>query len=259
MATSSQRRTKDAHRHHLGMLPQPEARVVQEPSSSVQHNGRPRTQIRVTMETDELKAMGILLCQLHHTLGEVTNSEVTSVDVWFLALACENYGVDPKDKDLVGWFKKWHKKYSTTNLLDSDYKTLVYHRQLLYPSWVFDHAFLFARLTKELVYGSEGANHLHPQPPAYHRSRDLFNRVARIVGSATCPCRQNMTFEYLRELHRIGVWPFEEYMPRNSISDLLGRLYLSDSDEMRPSTGRGRPRRAIAAVGDDVVALSCES
>ncbi|RAL14379.1 uncharacterized protein BO97DRAFT_340628, partial [Aspergillus homomorphus CBS 101889] len=54
--------------------------------------------------------------------------------------------------------------------------------------------------------------------------KDLFARIAFVFKQSQAPCCERTVFEFLRELQRIYVWPFEECMKRSSIDDLIDRL-----------------------------------
>lgn len=72
--------------------------------------------------------------------------------------------------------------------------------------------------------------------------RELYAEVGDIVNNGECSCKELTTFEYLRELGRIEVWPLEDSMRNQSIQEMLERLSLFDEKNMRsytnPRTGK---------------------
>ncbi|OJJ96891.1 hypothetical protein ASPACDRAFT_46419 [Aspergillus aculeatus ATCC 16872] len=213
--------------------------------------------VKITLQDDHIVAMEILLRKLHGTLDAMSVKEVSVADVWHLVLACDKYGLNPKD--FQAWFASWaeHAETQIKKLYDGD--ELKYYRQILFPSWATGHAALFAEATMSLVYGSEEhivernptkvhqmhlpprmlreANERRPRPPPHIAHKGLFDWIATILRSPTpSPCCERTVFEFFRELQRISVWPFEDCMRHSSIDDLVFRMRLFNAREMRAYT-----------------------
>ncbi|PYI16945.1 hypothetical protein BO99DRAFT_424316 [Aspergillus violaceofuscus CBS 115571] len=209
----------------------------------------------ITLQNDHIVAMEILLRKLHGTLGAMSVTEVSVADVWHLVLACDKYGLNPKE--LRGWFASWAKHAATQ--IDTLYgrDERIYYRQTLYPSWATDHAALFAEATQSLVYRSEThiternptkVDRMHLPPRILQQMnavrgrlrniahKGLFDRIARILQVSSAPCCERTVFEFFRELQRISVWPFEDCMRHCSIDDLVFRMKRFDASKMRGYT-----------------------
>ncbi|RDK41618.1 hypothetical protein M752DRAFT_267116 [Aspergillus phoenicis ATCC 13157] len=179
---------------------------------------------KITLE-DNCKGMEVLLRSLHGTLEDMPLDSVTIAGTWHVIMSCD--------------------------------------KEAMYPCFVFDHASAFQEVTKRLVYKSVGhitesnptdIRQMHLPPRIIQQinaargrlrvilHRELYAEVGDIVNTGECSCKELTTFEYLRELGRIEVWPLEDSMRNQSIQEMLERLSLFDAKNMRsytnPRTGK---------------------
>ena len=86
--------------------------------------------------------------------------------LWFLVEAIDYYELDIHD--FKGWFGTWCEKTNASKLEP---------RQLLYPTWRFDHAKGFAQYTRTLAYESTG--HITEKNPTKLYQLHLPSRLMR--------------------------------------------------------------------------------
>ncbi|GLA02321.1 hypothetical protein AnigIFM60653_001724 [Aspergillus niger] len=213
---------------------------------------------KITLE-DNCKGMEVLLRSLHGTLEDMPLDSVTIAGTWHVIMSCDKYNID--QKRLSSWFKNWWRHETQKQINTFHY--MRFAREAMYPCFVFDHASAFQEVTKRLVYKSVGhitesnptdIRQMHLPPRIIQQinaargrlrvilHRELYAEVGHIVNTGECSCKELTTFEYLRELGRIEVWPLEDSMRNQSIQEMLERLSLFDAKNMRsytnPRTGK---------------------
>ncbi|BCR98421.1 uncharacterized protein AKAW2_40104S [Aspergillus luchuensis] len=217
---------------------------------------------RVTLEEDNCTGMEVLLRSLHGTLKDMPLDSVTVPGTWHVIMSCDKYNVD--QKSLSSWFETWW-KHESQKEDTKDYYT-EFSRKMMYPCFVFDYAHGFQSATKELVYESVGhiteknptdIGRMHLPPRIIQQinaargrlrtilHKGLFETLGNLANDGKCSCKELTTFEYLREMARIHVWPLEDCMKAESINQMLERLRLFDATKMRkltdPLSGKVRP------------------
>ncbi|GKZ26919.1 hypothetical protein AbraIFM66951_005147 [Aspergillus brasiliensis] len=214
---------------------------------------------KITLEEDNCTGMEVLLRSLHGTLEHMSLDSVTIAGTWHVIMSCDKYNVD--QKRLSAWFKNWWKHESQKPVNKIRYARFA--SEVMYPCFVFDYAPGFQEVTKRLVYESIGhitennptdIRQMHLPPRVIQQvnaargrlrtilHRELYDKLGQIVKTGKCSCKELTTFEYLRELGRIQVWPLEDSMRNQSIQDMLGKLSLFNANNMRsytnPKTGK---------------------
>ncbi|PYI31593.1 hypothetical protein BP00DRAFT_446416 [Aspergillus indologenus CBS 114.80] len=187
----------------------------------------------ITLQDDHIVAMEILLRKLHASLGAMSVQEVSVADVWHLVLACDKYGLSPKE--FRGWFASWAKHAATQ--IDTLYgrDERIYYRQTLSETHIternptkVDQMHLPPRILQQMnAVRGRLRNIAH---------KGLFDRIARILQVSSAPCCERTVFEFFCELQRISVWPFEDCMRHCSIDDLVFRMKQFDATKMRGYT-----------------------
>ncbi|KAL8794612.1 MAG: hypothetical protein Q9195_002808 [Heterodermia aff. obscurata] len=203
-------------------------------------------------ELDEVPIVSfeILLRELHPNTQASHAENISILNVWQLLGLTKKWLL--KTAFLNPWFAKWYssQRYEKIDLdtPEEEYEPtaldVLEQRQLLFPCHRFDHAEGFARATRFLAYHVRG--HIEEDNPIEHDdlhlpvfttrllnsarfrlglilSRDL-HKVNKTLLKATCKCKGNTLWGYEKELERIGIWPFEDTVSRNSIDGLLQRL-----------------------------------
>ncbi|OJJ66348.1 hypothetical protein ASPBRDRAFT_665892 [Aspergillus brasiliensis CBS 101740] len=218
---------------------------------------------KITLEEDNCTGMEVLLRSLHGTLEHMSLDSVTIAGTWHVIMSCDKYNVD--QKRLSAWFKNWWKHESQKPVNKIRYARFA--REVMYPCFVFDYAPGFQEVTKRLVYESIGhitennptdIRQMHLPPRVIQQvnaargrlrtilHRELYDKLGQIVKTGKCSCKELTTFEYLRELGRIQVWPLEDSMRNQSVQDMLGKLSLFTANNMRsytnPKTGKVETR-----------------
>ena len=134
----------------------------------------------VQLHNTHVNAMNIWLRAIHG-LGWFNSPDVPLSTMWYLAREGDKYML--MNNLLRGWFEDWIRNHQSM---------LALHSQLIYPTWIFDHATEFARVTKALAYGQEG--HIHEENPTRLR---YIHLPARIIGtysfSTIMSCSFNLT------------------------------------------------------------------
>ena len=106
--------------------------------------------------------------------------------MWYLVHEGDKYGF------LNNLLRKWFEDWITNNqLIPSQYP------QLMYPSWIFDHAKGFARVTKALAYGEPG--HIHEDNPTPLQDIHLPYRILGAhCSSVNANCSSMLTQKFSR-------------------------------------------------------------
>ncbi|KAL2866131.1 BTB/POZ domain-containing protein [Aspergillus lucknowensis] len=210
---------------------------------------------QITLEEDNITAMRVMFQCLHEIPGETSLSagripldSVSMEEVWHLVRVCDKYLAEKKAGAVHQWFVSWYHAQD---------KDLLFYRAVLLPCWAIDNPVAFQRSTMNLVY--ESPCHILEHNPTEHtelhlppriiqqlnaargRLRNilhngLFNSLTQLLSAHGCSCREKTVFNYLRELHRIEVWPLENTMKHASINDMLDRLDDFNSENVRPAS-----------------------
>lgn len=96
-----------------------------------------------------ITALEIILRKLHNTLDQKPVGDASLVDVWCLIFDCRKFHICPKN--LTQWFDAWctHKESQADPGME-----LSFYREILLPSCALEHATIFARATRALMYQS---------------------------------------------------------------------------------------------------------
>ena len=129
----------------------------------------------VTLEEDNIKAMGVWFAYLHDKLSEISDDSVSTADIWHIISCGDKYDFDRKH--LATWFVHWcdgkmKEERDTRN-------PYLLTRQLLFPCYSFNYAHGFQELTKVLVY--EYSEHITEQNPTSLCHMHLPRRVIRKI------------------------------------------------------------------------------
>ncbi|KAK4692165.1 hypothetical protein P7C71_g4984, partial [Lecanoromycetidae sp. Uapishka_2] len=161
---------------------------------------------------------------------------ITSValsEMWHLTAAIDYYELNVTDFD--AWFAAWYQRCNPKMLQP---------KNLLFPTWRFNHAKAFAEWTKYMAY--HGVGHVTEMNPTklytYHlpsriiqqlnaakgRLRTVLHRglfePCELLFSANCDCRKETLFDYQKHLFDIGVWPLETVFQKTCMSEILTNL-----------------------------------
>ncbi|KAK0513132.1 hypothetical protein JMJ35_004118 [Cladonia borealis] len=154
-------------------------------------------------------------------------------EIWHLVAAIDYYDLDITKFN--PWFAAWYSECNTQ---------LLKPRELLFPTWRFDHAKGFARWTRYLAYEEKG--HITEANPAklwsYHLPGRIIQQLNAAKGrlrtvlhrglfrpcehlfSANCKCRKETLYDYQKHLVDIDVWPLETVFQRTPMNEILDRL-----------------------------------
>ncbi|ODH50745.1 hypothetical protein GX48_03061 [Paracoccidioides brasiliensis] len=216
-------------------------------------NGKQQTGKKemITLNKDTIKSIEVWFRLFHSELASDHLPSIQIVDVWYIIIAGYKYGFDRND--MAPWFVKWF--YTK---IDQIFSNIIHCRQMLFPCYYFNFANGFQVLTSSLVYeDTDNISENNPTPfhhvglPAVVPKRlnaarqhfrkiihkGLFNHLETIVSSATCECKEQTVFNYLRELKRIKVWPLESTFQDTSVRDMVDRCINFDESNMSPGGG----------------------
>lgn len=146
----------------------------------------------ITVSEDSIKSMHVWLLLFHGKLEEMPLKDIDVVDVWHVLQAGDKYGFyrgesyrekmrrkeagHEESREEANWRKirAWFQRWDRTCNRSID-RTLC--RQLLFPAYAFDDAWLFQYLTKNLVYQS--AFHISESNPSAWHQMHLPARIVR--------------------------------------------------------------------------------
>ncbi|KAJ5551396.1 hypothetical protein N7535_000654 [Penicillium sp. DV-2018c] len=220
-------------------------------SSRQERPGHPARHESMILQLDTINSMEILLSVIH---GQGINPNSVSVlEIWHTIDACKRYSVNPRT--LGSWFASWIDGINRSR--PELWGELSFVRQLLFPSYFFDHAEVFQLVSKRLVYASpdqiiELAPKRLPSFDAMHTPADvmqqlnaagqqlrvtldrlLFQHVNSMIDRARCDCTPLTVYAYLRQLHQIGIKPLDGDIHEKPVDDVLARLRCFREFNMR--------------------------
>ena len=205
------------------------------------------SQTLVSLGEGHVNVTEIWLKVIHNAKLEYT---LPFPELWHLVQAIDYYELDLTE--FKNFFATW---YQRTNII------LLKPRELLFPTWRFDHAKGFANWTKCLAYGMTGHitegnptdlynyrlpsrlirtlnrlsfKHQHTDSSTEQLNaakgrlrtvlhRGLFKPCDHLFG-ATCRCRKVTLYDYQKHLYDIGVWPLETIFLKTSMGEILDNL-----------------------------------
>ncbi|KAE8139057.1 hypothetical protein BDV38DRAFT_58309 [Aspergillus pseudotamarii] len=201
----------------------------------------------IVLEDDTVRSMEIWLRSYHCTLDAILLDDISVADIWHVILASDKYQFDRDE--LQEWFIRWFRNATAGGLHHDSLAN-----KLMLPCYAFDYAQGFQVLTRSLAYEEKGHImeinpienvRLHLPPRIIQQvnaakgrlrnvlNRELFAKINSLIENASCGCKDETVFNYLRELGRIKVQPMEEgSFSRVSIQCYLTRLRFFDHERM---------------------------
>ncbi|ORY09380.1 hypothetical protein BCR34DRAFT_589361 [Clohesyomyces aquaticus] len=199
----------------------------------------------ISMENNGLsRAFEIWLRALHNGVGSIpTSLQAARVeDVWNVLGVGWTYGFAPEHTDAIKpWFIAIYERKFGHGALSP-----MLARTMAFPCVMLDHAEGFMKLTKYLVYKTNGSMFMHNPSASYE---DLTIKARLFDGPltaartsvqsvlekelnfpleklhyATCPCRKETAFDYEDALLKIDCWPLEKALKQYPIEEVIGRL-----------------------------------
>ncbi|KAF7162844.1 hypothetical protein CNMCM5623_007966 [Aspergillus felis] len=225
---------------------------------------------------------------------DTVRTNLSVEEVWHAIMAGDKYGFDLRE--LQEWFVAWYKEMRNASGKKTFFEEFA--PQLLFPCYAFNYAEGFQELTRFMTYNEprhimefNPTHHLqmHLRPRIIHQDRSrpadqsilaeqlnaakgrlrtilhlaLFKRVNEIIDRATCACKEQTFFDFLKELRRIDVSPLDLSSTKASVAEMLDRLRQYDGKNTRshgPSSNdtslnqsRQRPCSVCWLDGDTIV------
>ena len=189
--------------------------------------------------------------ELLHGLFNDDMQSLKLIDVWNVIATAHKYGFNTRGQAAKNWFDGWYKAQFQINKFG--FKE---YEQLLYPTYVFDHAYGFAQTTKNLCYRAHGTiNQKQPASFDVGNKRDLYldenvliqlnsakgrlqiilhralyAPIDTLLKSGKCACKANALYAYESSLNSTHVWPMESKMHNTGINSIIKSL-----DTFQPS------------------------
>ncbi|GAQ04923.1 hypothetical protein ALT_2244 [Aspergillus lentulus] len=217
----------------------------------------------VVLNEDTVRSMELWLRVFHSTIDTLPKQSISVGEVWHAIMAGDKYGFDLQA--LKSWFVAWYKEMRNESGKEF-FKEFA--PQLLFPCYAFDYAVGFQELTKFMTYNeprhvmeANPTHHLqmHLRPRIIHQTRSrpadqsilteqlnaakgrlrtilhqaLFKRVNEIIARATCACKEQTIFDFLKKLRRIDVSPLDLSSTKASVAQMLDRLRQYDETKTR--------------------------
>ncbi|GIC86439.1 uncharacterized protein Aud_002811 [Aspergillus udagawae] len=203
----------------------------------------------VILNGDTVRSMELWLRVLHSTTDALPKQSLSVEEVWHAIMAGDKYGFDLRE--LQSWFVAWYKEMRTES---GKKKFEEFAPQLLFPCYALNYAGGFQELTRFLTYNEP--RHIMESNPAHHPQmhlrpriiqqlnaakgrlrtilhQALFKRVNEIIDSATCACKEQTVFDFLKTLRRIHVSPLDLDSTKASAAEMLDRLRQYDGTNTR--------------------------
>lgn len=107
------------------------------------------------MRERDLEALKVLLQMLHGCIDQA-NPNVSILTIWYVLEILRKHSVDPACPEMKGWYAAWYDKHeSRINITQC--------RELLTPSYFFDHAEAFAAVS--LMLAINASRHIEERMP----------------------------------------------------------------------------------------------
>ncbi|GIJ87135.1 hypothetical protein Asppvi_006039 [Aspergillus pseudoviridinutans] len=204
----------------------------------------------IILNEETVRSMELWLRVLHSTTDALPKQSLSVEEVWHAIMAGDKYGFDLLELQI--WFVAWYKEMRNA----SGKKAFLeeFAPQLLFPCYAFNYAEGFQELTRFMTYNEP--RHIMEFNPTHHLQmhlrpriiqqlnaakgrlrtmlhQALFNRVNEISDRATCACKEQTVFDFLKELRRIGVSPLDLSSTKASVAGMLDRLRQYDGTNVR--------------------------
>jgi hypothetical protein len=181
---------------------------------------------------------------IHYIITEDTY-ELHLFEVWYICSVAMKYGFDTGADKAREWFDGWYNHQPSVKHFNyRDYE------QLVYPTWVFDHAVGFAHTTKYLAYRSNGpiseekpenfradnAADVYTSPEVMRQlnaarnrlttvhHRTLYAPIDTLIRETNCNCAPFVLFSYVKGLTTTGYWPLHSALEKNSMKAVVEEL-----------------------------------
>ncbi|KAF4228820.1 hypothetical protein CNMCM8980_005580 [Aspergillus fumigatiaffinis] len=203
----------------------------------------------VVLNEDTVRSMELWLRVFHSAIDALPKQSISVEEVWHAIMAGDKYGFDLQV--LKSWFIAWYKemKNERGKKFFNEFAP-----RLLFPCYAFDYAVGFQELTKFITYNEP--RHIMEVNPTHHLQmhlrpriiqqlnaakgrlrtilhQALFKRVNEIIDRATCDCKEQTIFDFLKELRRIDVSPLDLSSNKASVAQMLARLRQYDETKTR--------------------------